>query len=142
MKRLTVVLSVILVLSLIVPACCTYTAPDGTVTKSTANCFKAAQDKVCNASSDVVGIADIVINLLKPEIATLVPGSAPYVALVTAQGIKNTGCAVLTDLNTMIAFIQGMNTQAKLVMVKGSMKAAPVGINVQPLLDWRNGAGK
>jgi len=142
MKRFTIILSVVLILGLAVYGCCTLTAPDGTQTKSTANCFKTAQDKICNASPDVVSIADIVITLLKPELAVLVPGTAPFIALVTAQGIKDTGCAVITNLNTMIAFIQGMNTQAKLMVAKSSMKAAPVGINVQPLLDWRNGDDK
>ena len=122
----------------VVMGCCSSTAPDGTVTKSTINCFKMAQDKVCNASPDVLSIADIVINLLKPEITTLIPDSAPYVALATAQSIKDTGCAAITGLNTMIAFIQGLNTKAMLVNMKMG-KAATTGINIQPLLNWRDG---
>ena len=132
----------VLVMGLAYVGCCTLTAPDGTVTKNTANCFKVAQDKVCNASPDVISVADIVINLLKPEAAVLIPGSAPYIALVTAQGIKDTGCAVLTDLNTMIAFIQGLNTQTQLAAKKSGKKMASAPIDVQALIIWRDTAGK
>ena len=132
------ILALIIVLALPLSGCCTLIAPDGTTTKSAANCFKTAQDKVCNASPDVIAVAQVVISLLTPELATLVPGTAPFIAYMTAQNIQATGCAVLTDLNTMIAFIQGMNTQSKLVSVRAGKKAFPAGINVQPLIDWRN----
>ena len=137
------ILSLIMVTSLFLAGCCSLTAPDGTVTKSTANCFKTAQDKVCNAPPEVITIAQAVLSLLTPELATLVPGTAPFIAYMTAQNIQATGCAVLTDLNTMIAFIQGMNTKTKMMAAKVTKGIVPpMGINVSPLIDWRNGSGK
>ena len=132
MKRI-----MISILCLALMGCCSYTATDGTVSKSFGNCFKTAQDKVCGATADQIAIADAVIALLKPVLSTLVPGSAAFTAFVTAQSIKDTGCAVLSDLNVMIAFIQGINTQNQLAAAKG-LKMAPAVINVQPLIDWRN----
>ena len=148
MKSKIVVLVMVLALMVLVLGGCCANPKDATMPKSFFNCFGvgaaavqgavvAAQDKVCNAPANVVTIADIVIGLLKPEIAILVPGSAPFIALVTAQAIKDTGCAVLTDLNTMITFIQGMNTKS-MIMAKG-MKAAPKLIDVAPLLSWEAG---
>ena len=137
MKRLMVI-GMVMASLVLIGGCCTLTAPDGTTTKSFPNCFKAVQDKVCNAPDSVLAVADIVINLLKPEAAILIPGSAPFIALVTAQSIKDTGCAALTGLNTMINFIEGYNTKAQLAMKTRKMKAAPAGTNVQPLISWRD----
>ena len=134
MKRLMILA---MVLALMFTGCCSYTALDGTVTKSFPNCFKTAADKVCNAPQSVLNIADVVINLLKPEVAILVPGSAALLAYVTAQNIKSTGCATLTSLNNLIAFIEGFNTAQ--VKAMAGKKAVPVGINVQPLQDWAAG---
>ena len=119
--------------------CCSLTAPDGTVTKSFSNCLATAQDKVCNASPDVLAVADTVIALVKPFIATALPGSAILMAYVTATNIKTYGCAGIADLNLLIAFIQGYNTQNTMAMKTGMMKMPPAAINTQVLIDWRNG---
>lgn len=98
---------------------------------------KPAADYVCNAPAEVVSVADMVINLLKPIMGSLVPGTGPYLALVTAEGIKTIGCATITELNQMITFIEGVNTERALAY-KGAMKAAPLGINVGALKKWRD----
>lgn len=101
---------------------------------SSANTTTAAvANKVCNAPASVVEICDLVISLLKPVAISLVPASAPYVALVTAQGIKDTGCALSTDVNTMIAFIQSANT------LQDAQAKVAKGINITPLQVWAGG---
>lgn len=101
------------------------------------------QDKVCNAPPAVLAVADVVIALLKPELVALVPESAPFVAYITAQNIKTSGCAAATGLNTMIAFAQGYNTKTMLAYktskVKGPM---PNLIPISPLTAWRDKAKK
>lgn len=134
MKKL-LILVMVLALGLAVGCSCKYTAPDGTVSESFANCFKIGQDKVCNADPAVIATADAVLSILKPIAGTLIPGSAPYLALITAQGIKDTGCATITGLNTLIAFIEGFNKGKTLTMA--GLKAASAPINVQPLYDWK-----
>ena len=136
-KVLTFMLVGLLVMTLggVFGCCESPPLPDGSTTKSFYNCLTNLQDKICNAPDDVVSVADIVIQLLKPVAMGLVPGSAPYVALVTAQGIKSTGCAAVTDLNIMIAYIQGLN-QAKTMQASGT-KAMPQLIDVNALVLWR-----
>ena len=96
--------------------------------------LQTAQDQICNAPADVLQVADLVIGLLKPVAATLIPGSAPFIALVTAQSIKDTGCAAISSLNTMISFIEGMNEAKKVEAVK--TKAPVKLINTGPLYAW------
>lgn len=136
MKKILILLAIV---ALALTGCCTLTAPDGTQTKSTANCFKVAQDKVCNASPDVLAVADTVLAIVKPFVATALPGSAVLMAYVTATNIKTYGCAGITDLNLLIAFIQGYNTQTSMAMKGGSIKMGQAAINVQPLISWRDG---
>ena len=138
MKKKLLVL--VLMLGLLLGGCAGFT-----------NLLTGAQDKVCNAPASVIEVTDLVLNALKPVVANLVQGSAGLLAYVTAQGIKDTGCADITELNSMIAFIQGMNT-AKVIMAK-EMQAKGIStvplqtwmasnraIDVSPLVDW--GMGK
>ena len=128
-------LAILLIVGLTLAGCCSNPINPADTQKKFVYCVEKLQDKICNAPDSVVGIADTVINLLKPELAILVPGSAPYIAHITATNIKNTGCTAITDLKVLIDFIQGYNA-AKVMAAKG-MKAAPVTIPVQPLLDWK-----
>ena len=144
MRKLLVL---VMVLALASIGCCTFTAPDGTVSKNFFNCLKIAQDKVCNATPEVMSVANMAVELAKYAISIAVPGSKEYMdavgAYATATGIQATGCAMLTDLNKMIAFLRSPAAQAaetKLMAVKGPMKATA--INVQPLIDWRDGKKK
>jgi hypothetical protein len=136
MKKVLVLYMIVALASF---GCCTLTAPDGTVTKSFSNCLTTTQDKVCNASPDVLAVADTVLALVKPFIATALPGSAILMAYVTATNIKTYGCAGITELNLLIAFIQGYNIQAPVAAKAGMMKAPLATIDVSPLLNWRNG---
>ena len=120
------ILVLVIVLALLLGGCSTFWSSANTATATVAN-------RVCNAPASVVEICDFVINLLKPEVAVLVPGSAPFVALVTAQGIKDTGCAVVTDINQMIAFVQSANT------LQDAQAKAAKGINITPLQVWAGG---
>lgn len=96
-----------------------------------------AQDRICNAPPEVVSVAEPVIALLKPLVGSLVPGSAAFTAFVTAQGIKDTGCAAVTALNTMITYLEGVNTERALAYQ--GKKAAPLGLDVGALKKWRDG---
>jgi hypothetical protein len=119
--------------------CCTLEAPDGTLSQSFSNCFKTAQDRVCNAPVSVLNLADLALTLLKGVAEAYVPGSAEYTVFITAQNIKTTGCATLTNLNAMIDFFKSDKAAAletKMMLKAGPMKA--VAIDVQPLIDWRD----
>ena len=109
-----------------------------------ATCMQNTQTTVCNAPANVVSQIQAVLDLAEAALATLVPGTAPYVAAVgayaTASAIQNGLCVGLTQLNSLIAFLQDPNTtalQTKVMMKKGPMKA--VVINVQPFISWRDG---
>jgi hypothetical protein len=141
MRKYFAILAVLAMVSQ--PGCCTLTAPDGTETKSLANCIATAQYKVCNADAGVIAAADMVLSLAKIVIAAAAPGSQPYMdavnAYATATGIQATGCAILTDLNRMIVFIKSPEVkaaEAKLMVKKGPMRAQPV--SPQVFVDWRN----
>lgn len=141
MKRFNLALCILLALTLAVSGCCSFTAADGTVTKSFANCFKIAQTQVCNADPAAIATADAVLAILKPIAGTLIPGSSAYLALITAQGIKDTGCATLTALNSLIAFLDGFNTAKTLAAVQ-LKKGAAVAIDPTPLVNWRDRSKK
>ena len=99
--------------------------------------LQTAQDQICNAPADVMQVADLVIGLLGPVVGSLIPGTAPFIALVTAEKIQATGCAAITGLNTMIAYIEGFNEAKK---IEAAKTKAPVKlINVAPLYAWRAG---
>ena len=125
--------------------CCSWTATDGTVTKSFSNCFKVAQDKACNPPAAVMAIVNMAAPLLVTFLNLAVPGTTAYInaanALVAVKTIQNTGCILLTDLNNLIAYLQSadfaqaQNMVAAAEMKKG-LKAQPP-IDAQPLVDWR-----
>lgn len=137
-------LAILAIVALSLAGCCSMTGPDGVVTTSFANCFQTSQYEVCNAPADVVAAADMVIAVLKPEAALLLPGSEPFIALVTAQQIKDTGCAALTSLNTLIGFSQTYNLKVAVAIKSVNMKVgAAKAIPIRPLENWRDSkAGK
>ena len=109
-----------------------------------ATCMQNTQTTVCNAPANVVSQIQAVLDLAELGIATFVPGSAEAVAAIgayaTASAIQNGLCVGLTQLNSLIAFLQDPNNaalQTKVMMKKGPMKATV--INIQPFVDWRNG---
>ena len=99
--------------------------------------LQTAQDQICNAPADVMQVADLVIGLLGPVVGSLVPGTAPFVALVTAENIKTTGCAAISGLNTMIAYIEGFNKSKQMEAAK--TKAPVKLIAVGALYAWKAG---
>lgn len=135
MTKRMLILAMVLALAVLLGGCCQNPIDPNDTQKKFVYCTEKLQDKICNAPDTVLAVVDIIISLLKPEVATLIPGSAPYISYVTANNIKATGCAAITDLNTMINFIQGYNT-AKIIAAKGT-KAAPAVIDVAPLLAWK-----
>jgi len=104
-----------------------------------ATCLQNIQGKVCNPTADSMNVANAVVAVLLPVLNSLVPGSAAFNAYITAQNIQAGGCVTITELNNLIIFIQGINTQNQLAAKKGVLKMAPALIPVQPLENWRDG---
>ena len=110
-----------------------------------ATCMQNVQSNVCNPPQSVIDIANAAAPLIAIAITMALPGSAAYVTAVTVQGaitaIQGGACVSITQLNALIAWLQSNDAktlQAKAMVKAGPMKAvAP--INVQPLIDWRNG---
>ena len=110
-----------------------------------ATCMQNTQQTICNAPPAVVAQIQAVISLAELGLATFVPGTALYVAAVsayaTASAIQSGLCIGLTQLNALIAFIQNPQVaplQAKAMVKAGPMKA--VAINPQAFIDWRDKA--
>lgn len=103
-----------------------------------ASCLNNLQGKVCNPPADTMAAANAVIELLKPVLNTLVPGTAAFDAYITASNIAAGVCVTVTALNGLINFVQGINEQAALAAVKAK-KMAPAPLPVQPFINWRDG---
>jgi len=145
LKKVGALLCALMFASAAFAGCCSWTATDGTVTKSVSNCFKAAQDKACNPPAAVMTVINMAAPLLATFLNLAVPGSAVYInaanALELVKTVQNTGCIMLTDLNKLIAYLQSadfaqvQSTVAMAEMKKGYKAQAP--IDAQPLVDWR-----
>ena len=100
----------------------------------------AVQKISCNPPDSVIAVANAVIAMLLPELNILVPGSGAFDAYITAQNIAAGICISATQLENLITWLQSKESQVAQTrtMVKaGPMKAKA--INIQPLLDWRDG---
>jgi hypothetical protein len=109
-----------------------------------ATCLNTVQDKVCNPPQAVIDVANAAAPLVEMAISMALPDSAVYVNAVSVQAaitaIQGGACITSTQLNNLIAWLQ--SDQAKALQVKAMVKVGPmkaVAINVQPLVDWRDG---
>ncbi len=139
MKKILVFMLVIGVfMSSLMIGCCSIQQTDGTTNKSFWNCFTKSQYVICNADQATVSAVDVFLNFVKPFISTTVPGSALALAYLTATNIKTYGCAAVTDLNTLITFIQGLNiAQEDQTKMAGKKMTKPL-LPVTPIINWKN----
>lgn len=110
-----------------------------TMTVSGCSFLQTTQDTFCNPPADVIAVANAAAPLVAVAISIAVPGSAVYVNAVSVMAaitaIQGGACVSLTQLNTLIAWIQ--SDEAKSIQTKALIKViAP--ISAQPLLDWRD----
>jgi curli biogenesis system outer membrane secretion channel CsgG len=145
LKKVLVSMLALVFASAAFAGCCTWTATDGTETKSFSNCFKTAQDKACNPPVAVMTVINAAAPLIASILNLAVPGSSVFIsasnALQWVTTLQKTGCLALTDLNKLIAYLQSADfTQGQALVATSQMKkglhaAAP--IEVQPLVDWK-----
>ena len=103
-----------------------------------------AQTNVCNPPQAVIDVIKAGIPIIKIAINIALPGSQVFTdaieAEATANLILNTGCVAVTDLNKLIAFIQGTSfAQAQASTAVAKLKAAGTvtqPLNVAPLQAW------
>jgi hypothetical protein len=107
--------------------------------------LQTVQDTLCNPPQSVIDVATAASPLVAIAINIAVPGSAVYVNAVSVQAaitaIQGGACVSLTQLNALIAWLQ--SDEAKSLQVQAQVKAGPAKakapINIQPLLNWRDG---
>lgn len=145
LKKAVAILCALMLASAAFAGCCSYTATDGTVSKSVANCFKTAQDKACSPPAAVMTVINAAAPLIASILNLAVPGSSVFISAANAQQwvttLQNTGCLALTDLNKLIAYLQSADfTQGQALVATAQMKKglrAEAPVEVQPLIDWR-----
>lgn len=106
--------------------------------------WTGAQDTLCNPPPAVVTVVQVGISIAETAISMYVQGSQEYLdaaaALVSAQGLLNTGCILVTDLNKLKAWLQSNQAlQAQAVMATKKMKATgkvSQPLNIEPLINW------
>lgn len=100
-----------------------------------ATCLKQVQDKVCSPPPEVMAVVNAVAPAVGLIIATAVPGSASFVTAVANQqtitAIQGGVCVSVTQLNNLIAFIQGLN------QAKAGVKAFKP-YDADALIEWRD----
>ena len=132
MKKIIVFLAIV-ALACVSGCSCPRADSTGVITKNFTNCLETAQDIICDPPPEVLAGSNILLNLLKPVANTYVPGTAEFNAYVTAENITSIGCASVTGLNGLIAYLQSKQAQT-LMLEKGEATA----LSIQPFIDWRN----
>jgi hypothetical protein len=137
MKRVLVFL-VILAMGFASGCSCPRADSNGVITKSFSNCLLTAQDIVCNPSAEVLAETNVFLAIIKGVAEAFVPGTAAFMARITAENIATIGCATVTGLNGLISYMQSTQfQQAQVMQMKKGIKAtAP--ISPQPFIDWRD----
>ena len=147
MKKISRVVSIVLIFGLIVAGCCTKVGTDGKTTKSFSNCLDSAQSVVCNPTPAVVDIVTSGVTIIEAIIGSAVPGSAVFIAATDAKTVAGYilkgSCVTFEQLDKLIAFLSSdtfKTAQVKMALKTGLKAAVPVKtIDVKVLTDWRNG---
>ena len=106
-----------------------------------ASCLTNIQQILCNPPANVVAVANAAAPVIAMIINLAVPGSAAWVnannAAAIVSAIQSRVCIGITQLNTLIAFLESsMFKQAQTKAMVGK-KLVPVPLNIQPLRDWK-----
>lgn len=117
-----------LAIMLIVAGCCAKTAPDGTTTKSLANCFAKAEELICNPSDQVkadaaAGLAFIQAGLgFVGGVTGLPVGGIDAVRIFTS--VQAGVCVGLKELQAALAYFDSLAAQVQTKETAKGMKAA------------------
>ena len=106
-----------------------------------ASCLNNTQQILCNPPANVVAVANAAAPVIAMIINLSVPGSAAWVNANNAAGIVSTiqsrVCIGITQLNTLIAFLESSIFKQAQTKAMVGKKLVPVPLNIQPLRDWK-----